>query len=208
MSKRFESQSGTGGLSRMRWAAAGVVLVLVVLIEVYRWLVPYASWNPLWNQVTIGQSVIGPWKYGGQDEKGYLRFYNGFQTALLPPTAKLFDANGQFVILEAHTLGSLTYAWPIAAIPPGLLLVGLVGVGAGGFLWVKGSRHRRKSNFRAMRRARPASREFHLRRDWESAHGNHGKRPSPEDDAPLWSGKPRRFRAVRRSGHGSDGFPK
>ena len=87
------------------------------LFELYQIVVPFQSANPLWREVTIGQPVIDHWQYGGQDEEGYLKFYDGGQTVLIPPDARMFDANGKFVVLEGHTPSSLTFAQPLEAIP-------------------------------------------------------------------------------------------
>jgi hypothetical protein len=95
-----------------------ILICAIAVFELYRWIVPFQSQNPLFHEVTIGESVIDSWKYGGQDEEGYLRFYNDQQTVVLPPNAHLFDANGQFVVIEHYAPASLTYAEPFAAIPP------------------------------------------------------------------------------------------
>lgn len=95
----------------------GLVVCVIAVFELYRWVVPFHSENPLFQEVTIGENVIDNWKYGGQDEEGYLRFYNDQQTIVLPPSSRLFDANGQFVVIEHYSPSSLTYALPFAAIP-------------------------------------------------------------------------------------------
>ncbi|RIV24253.1 hypothetical protein D2Q93_07365 [Alicyclobacillaceae bacterium I2511] len=196
MPKRFVFLSSKRRFDRLRWVAISLLIGGVVLFEVYRWWVPYASWNPLWNQVTVGQSVIGPWNYGGLNEQGYLRFYSGFQVVLLPPTAKLFDANGHFVILEGHTPGSLTYARPIADIPPGWLLLGLCGVGMGGFLWVTRSRRRHSGGFQVVGN-KSTLHKVQFRKDFPPSAGVSEESPQASTQSLGWPGRRRRFRAVR-----------
>lgn len=99
-------------------------LCIFLLYELYRWLVPFDSINPLWQEATIGQTVLGDWRYAGQDAEGFLKFYNSEQTVLLPPNAHLFDANGRFIVLEQHTPSSITFASPVNAIPMSWLAVG------------------------------------------------------------------------------------
>jgi hypothetical protein len=94
-----------------------LVLCAIALFELYRWIVPFRSDNPLFQEVTIGENVIDNWKYGGEDEEGYLRFYDDRESIVLPPSSRLFDANGQFVVIEHYSPSSLTYAVPFAAIP-------------------------------------------------------------------------------------------
>ncbi len=89
----------------------------IAVFELYRWIIPFHAENPLFQEVTIGENVISNWKYGGESEEGYLRFYNNAQTIVLPPDSHLFDADGQFVVLEHYSPSSLTYAYPIEAVP-------------------------------------------------------------------------------------------
>lgn len=113
-------------------------------MELYRIVIPLNSINPLWHEVTIGENVIGNWKYGGRDEEGYLRFYDQNQTIVLPPSAHTFDASGQFVVIEEFNSSSLTYATPFAAIPLKWLLAGATILAA--LIWlITGSFHRSKA---------------------------------------------------------------
>lgn len=126
-----------------RWTLVlAVLLVLVGFFELYSIIVPFQSNNPLWHQVTVGQSVIDDWTYGGQDEEGYLRFFNQTESVVLPPTAKIFSADGQFVVIEGYSPSSLTFAPPLEAIPLSwlVLLVAILAV-AGWFYF----RRRRKA---------------------------------------------------------------
>jgi hypothetical protein len=123
-----------------------IPLIILMGFELYRIIMPFQSANPLWDEVTIGQSVIHNWKYGGQDEEGYLKFYNQGQTTLLPPNAKFFDADGDFVILEAHTPSSLTFAQPYNAIPLSWILTGLIIIAIPTGLYFR--RRRRKIAFK------------------------------------------------------------
>lgn len=127
-----------------RWSLIVAVLAfMVIAFELYSIIVPFQSNNPLWTQVTIGQPVIDNWTYGGQDEEGYLRFYNRGESIVLPPSAKLFSADGQFVIIEGFSPSSLTYAYPFEAVPMSWLVAGGAVVVAGGWLlWRRKSRIR------------------------------------------------------------------
>ncbi|WP_051344124.1 hypothetical protein [Alicyclobacillus herbarius] len=102
------------------WAGvAAALFLLVAFYEVYSAVNPSQSFNPLWREVTIDQTVIGDWRYGGQDPEGYLKFFQegGGETVLLPPSARVLDLDGRFVVLEGHTASTLTFAYPLAAIP-------------------------------------------------------------------------------------------
>ncbi|WAH36593.1 hypothetical protein [Alicyclobacillus dauci] len=112
-------------LGKRRRLPVPVYLILLFVacfsvFEAYRWVMPFVARNPLYHEVTIGESVINSWRYGGEDEEGYLRFYDtsSGQTAVLPPTSKLFGADGQFVVLESASPGSLTFAEPLESAPP------------------------------------------------------------------------------------------
>lgn len=85
-------------------------LFILVLIELYKWLIPFNTVNPLWRDATVGETVIGDWKYEGYDEEGYLKFYNHGQTHLLPPTSHLLALDGQFVVVEESSPNSITFA--------------------------------------------------------------------------------------------------
>lgn len=111
-----------------------VFLAALVLVELYRILIPLKSVNPLWHEVTIGEPVIGHWLYGGRDEEGYLRFYDQNQTIVLPPSAHTFDANGQFVVIEDFSSSSLTFAEPLEAIPVRWVIAGVTVIAAG--IWL------------------------------------------------------------------------
>jgi hypothetical protein len=121
--ERFQVR--TRGKPRGRTAVIlGIAVLCVGLFELYRLLIPYDSVNPLWTEVTIGQTVLGNWRYGGQDAEGYLKFYNDAYSIVLPPDSHLFAAGGRFVVLEQHSPTSLTYALPWDAIPASWLAAG------------------------------------------------------------------------------------
>lgn len=124
MRNRFRVRAKAAPLGRFLFV--GVIAFLSLLcMEVYRLMTPFVSANPLWTQVTIGQPVIHGWMYGGVDEEGYLKFYNQASPPItIPPDAHMFDADGEFVILEGHTPSSLTFAQPYEAIPTRWLVVG------------------------------------------------------------------------------------
>ncbi|MBX6353082.1 MAG: hypothetical protein IRZ10_07065 [Thermoflavifilum sp.] len=174
---RWGTRSAKGG--RLVVLCFAAVLIIAVY-ELYALIVPDKSANPLWREVTIGQNVIGDWKYGGQDEEGYLRFYNKSETVVLPPTARLFDADGQFVVIEKYTPSSLTYALPYAAIPMPWLLGLLAAFSAAVALlyarWRRRPRRMRLTRSSAgfpvsftakpARRFRPTVRRGRTRRPW------------------------------------------
>jgi hypothetical protein len=131
----------------------GISLIICALavFELYRWIVPFHSENPLFQEVTIGEKVIDNWKYGGENEEGYLRFYDDKETVVLPPSSRLFDANGQFVVIEHYSPSSLTYALPFAAIPPKwfAVMIALLALFIGGIFF------RIKRRLRKMRKHKP-----------------------------------------------------
>ncbi|MCL6516838.1 hypothetical protein [Alicyclobacillus sp.] len=182
MSTRFRPRTRVRSL---RGTVLVAVLAAAAVFELVRLLLPLTSANPLYHEVTIGEPVIGEWKYGGLDEEGYLKFYNGGQTVLLPPNERLFDADGRFVVIEGHTPSSLTYARPVAAIPLSWLAAG-AGVLAipAALLWMRLRRRRRRMRVRAvrpgLRRAGPG---------WRAE----GRRASG------WSGARPRLRRIGRS---------
>lgn len=135
-------KAGFRASSRRRfpgWLAVfAVFAVLVGLFELIRVIIPFQSINPLWQQVTIGQSVINSWMYGGEDEEGYLRFYSsGGESVVLPPSSHLFTADGTFVVLEHYSPSTLTFAQPWDAIPTGWLAGGFVVLVFGGYILVR-----------------------------------------------------------------------
>ncbi|WP_157076253.1 hypothetical protein [Alicyclobacillus kakegawensis] len=133
--RRFRPQAtrGRGPL----WAGlAAVLLLLAAVYGMYSAVDPSQSFNPLWREVTIGQTVIGDWRYGGQDEEGYLKFYSRGETVVLPPSARVLDLDGRFVVLEGHTASTLSFAYPLAAIPlPWLMGILMAAAGCVGFVW-------------------------------------------------------------------------
>jgi len=98
---------------------------MIGVVELYRWVVPFHAENPMYHEVTINEPVIGNWRYGGQDEEGYLRFYepNG-SSVVIPPNAHTLDLNGKFVVIEHYTPSSFTFAQPFEAVPPKWLIIG------------------------------------------------------------------------------------
>lgn len=100
--------------------AVVAVLGFLVFFEGYRFVMPFVSKNPMYHDVTIGENVIDHWRYGGFNPEGYLRFHDTAtgQTITLPPTEKLFGADGKFVVIERADPGSITYASPLESAPP------------------------------------------------------------------------------------------
>lgn len=123
LTSRFQVHSRRGN-RRLLTLVCIIVFGFIGIFELYRWMVPFDTLNPLWVQATIGQPVIDNWRYGGQDAEGYLKFYDSSQTILLPPDSRLFDADGWFVVLERHTPSSITFAQPYNAIPLSWFAIG------------------------------------------------------------------------------------
>lgn len=142
----------------------------LLLFEMYHLLMPYVARNPMYHEVTIGEPVIDTWDYDGEDEEGYLKFYNtsSHDDALLPPTSKLFGADGKFVVIERADAGSLTYAEPLESAPPIWYVVMVLLIGAA--VWM--IMYRLKVN---------RKRRMHLRKSLPplSASFNHGRRFRP-----------------------------
>lgn len=205
MQSRFRSQT--------RRRLPGWLLVLALLgigigiFEVVRVIIPFQSENPLWQEVTIGQPVINGWTYGGTDEEGYLKFYNQGSNIVLPPSSHMFDADGQFVVIEHYTPSTLTFAQPVDAVPTGWVLAGLVAIGLCGYLMIRRIR-RPHAAFRGRQHFQWAAAPRRVR-SWRSRPTRGG--PNPAADAPPDGGssnwldplrtstRGRRFRSSRRS---------
>gem|GEM_PF-1780616 len=178
------------------WALlAAAAAVLVALFELYSVVVPFQSNNPLWHQVTVGQPVIDNWDYGGQDEEGYLKFFSQGESVVLPPTAKLFSADGQFVIIEGYSPSSLTYASPLEAIPLGWLIGLVSAVALGGWVFLHRRKHR--STLTATANARGSRRFTTAKRKWPARGRKRHRFGAPSRSAQFRarpSGRPRPFR--------------
>ncbi len=156
MARRFRPQRG---IRAPRWLLVTAMLgILLVAYELYDVIVPFQSQNPLWKEVTVGEPVIDSWVYGGEDEEGYLKFVNqGGVTDVLPPDSHLISLDGQFVIIEHFSPGTLTYALPMEAISLPWLIGGAVVVTGG--VWIL---YRRLKSAKPKRRL--GSRQFRGRR--------------------------------------------
>lgn len=170
-------------LGNRRRAPVWLVIVAAVAIfltvyEGYRVLMPFVARDPLYHEVNFGQPVIDNWQYEGENEEGYLLFYNpaNGDRAMLPPQSRLFGADGKWVVIEHADAASLTYAEPLEAAPWYVYLLLLAAFGGSGW-W-------------AYRRIR--ARRGRRMRTWSS------RRRDPR--APLKAGGPkRRFKARRGS---------
>lgn len=124
----------------------------LALFELYHFVMPFVARNPLYHEVTIGESVIGDWRYEGEDEEGYLRFANKplEENVTLPPTSKLFGADGKFVVIENYEPGSLTFAEPLQSAPPiwYVIMVGVVGASLWFFIFRIKSRRKHRMQMR------------------------------------------------------------
>lgn len=86
-----------------------VAAVVSFFIWIFLALDPFQTSNPFLKEVTIGETVIGDWSYGGTDSAGELRFFNGYETLPLPGDTKTFAADGEYVTLDGHTASTLTF---------------------------------------------------------------------------------------------------
>ena len=90
-----------------------VVLMVGTILAFGLWLFvsvnPFQPANPFLRQVTIGQSVIGDWRYGGADPNGAMKFYDAYQYVTIPANSPKFAADGEFVTLDGHTPSTLTF---------------------------------------------------------------------------------------------------
>ncbi len=90
-----------------------VILLVGAIIVFLLWVVlaanPFQTTNPFLRQTTIGQSVLGDWRYGGTDMTGQMKFYDAYQSVLIPSTATTFAADGQFVTIDGHTSTTITF---------------------------------------------------------------------------------------------------
>jgi len=98
---------------RLSWKiiglCAGVLLsLLLVMHAVYDVIAPFHPINPLVQEITIGERVIGEWKYAGLDDQGRIKFYNLYQTVVIPAKSTTFAADGDYVIVRDHTPTILT----------------------------------------------------------------------------------------------------
>lgn len=83
--------------------------VISFFVWIFLALDPFQTSNPFLKEVTIGETVIGGWSYGGTDSAGELRFFNGYETLPLPGDTKTFAADGEYVTLDGHTASTLTF---------------------------------------------------------------------------------------------------
>jgi hypothetical protein len=103
--------------SMIRMFLGTLILLLVLFIGywIFRIFDPFYSFSPFIKDITVGESVLGSWHYGGVDASGNLRFYhdtNGFQTVLIPANLGRFAADGTYVILLHHSPVSLAFETP------------------------------------------------------------------------------------------------
>ncbi|WP_304458815.1 hypothetical protein [Alicyclobacillus sendaiensis] len=128
-------------------------ILFLTVYEGYRMIMPFVARDPLYHEVNFGQRVIDDWQYEGENEEGYLLFYNPVNgdRAMLPPQSRLFGADGKWVVIEHADAASLTYAEPLEAAPWYVYLLLLAALGGGGW-WafrraraVRGKRMRTRS---------------------------------------------------------------
>lgn len=90
-----------------------VILVIGAILAFLMWIIvsidPFQPANPFLRQVTIGQSVIGDWRYGGSNTNGSMKFYDAYQYVSIPEGSSTFAADGEFVTLAGHTPSTVTF---------------------------------------------------------------------------------------------------
>lgn len=101
---------------KILWGLVILFFVMFLAAQFVHILAPYYTLNPFVHKVTIGEDVIGKWKYGGVDDAGRLQFYNGFQTVKVPAALKSFDAEGTYVVVSEYTPSTITIQTPWAII--------------------------------------------------------------------------------------------
>ncbi len=88
---------------------------------------PFQPANPFLREITIGQSVLGDWRYGGTTTSGALRFYEAYYNIELPANSTTFAADGMFVRIDGHTPTTLTYEPAVESQTLGpIIVVGLL----------------------------------------------------------------------------------
>lgn len=160
--------------------AAALALFLTVY-EGYRMIMPFVARDPLYHEVNFGQRVIDDWQYEGENEEGYLLFYNPINgdRAMLPPQSRLFGADGKWVVIEHADAASLTYAEPLEAAPWYVYVLLLAAIGVGiwwGFKRIRAVRGTRMRTRSARRRGSVAP--VSLRRARRRFKPRRGSRPS------------------------------
>lgn len=139
-------------LSLILWVTAIFVFCLWIFIAFN----PFQTTNPFVREVTIGESVIGDWRYGGTDPSGNMHFYDSYQQVTVKGDSAQFAADGQFVDITGHTGATLTFEPPMESQTLGpTLLVAAVLFGASGLF--AASRVVRRGRPSAKARWRPAT---------------------------------------------------
>ncbi len=152
--KRVKKAGSRPHLSLMLLGGA----ILAFLLWMFIAADPFQTANPFLRQTTIGQGVLGDWRYGGTDSSGQMKFYDAYQSVLLPGDARTFAADGQFVSIEAHTPTTITFepAYESQTIGPAIALwIGLLAT-AGVVAFWRGGHHRSSTASRFRTRAKSA----------------------------------------------------
>ncbi|WP_367306758.1 hypothetical protein [Alicyclobacillus acidocaldarius] len=164
------------------WMMVVAALALFLTVyEGYRMIMPFVARDPLYHEVNFGQRVIDDWQYEGENEEGYLLFYNPMNgdRAMLPPQSRLFGADGKWVVIEHADAASLTYAEPLEAAPWYVYLLLLAAIGAGAWWAVKRVRVMRGKRMRTRSvRRRGSAEPVGVRRLRRRFKPRRGSRPS------------------------------
>lgn len=101
--------------------------VLTMMVWLFVSVNPFQPANPFLREITIGQSVLGDWRYGGTTASGALRFYEAYYNIELPANSTTFAADGMFVRIDGHTPTTLTFEPAVESQTIGpIIIVGLV----------------------------------------------------------------------------------
>ncbi|PWI57618.1 hypothetical protein [Sulfoacidibacillus thermotolerans] len=138
---------------RSRRPQAYVILLVGAMVVFLLWVLisanPFQTTNPFLRQTTIGQSVLGDWRYGGSDATGQMKFYDAYQSVVIPGNATTFAADGQFVTIDAHTPTTITFepSYESETIGPTVFLWMSLFVAAGIVAFHQGSKQRGRQRF-------------------------------------------------------------
>jgi hypothetical protein len=169
---RFHSRRQTRKIPLMRRVSPFWVLLIggffTLIFSMFIAIDPFQTTNPFLRQITIGQSIIGDWRYGGS-QGGRMRFYDAYQAVTIPDNARTFAADGAFVDIDGHTPTTITYepTYESETIGPTVFVTSMLFAGAGIAAVLRYGRRRRVPRMAsgggrapARRRARGGRRRF------------------------------------------------
>jgi hypothetical protein len=146
----MKRQFRRGAKTHLLLILVAAVLLIAVGVRLFQLLRPLSPLDPLEQDITIGQKVVGNWIYGGITDQNRLQFFNGFDIVTLPPGTREFAGDGDFVVIEKATPSMLTvkrsrvYIWESSA--PWFFLAAMIGMALAALVY-RESRVRRRSRF-------------------------------------------------------------